>query len=643
MKSKRNQDPQIKEINVDQLVKDLRRGDDGAAPSLGPVSSPTSKKLVGKHSAAATKPNYQQSTSSQDNLINLSPPNKPTGHDTASSEDASTPDNRLSRSKKQRLRMQRKLQMRQAAQAGENENDSLPGMSENDSDDEASRSADNRGPRTPRLKGKRNYVERTSASAMAAASAGSCGWRDLACISFVLLLLGVAGFLKFQEEVFGSMDHLRSEADADADFYEILGVAHSATARDIKRAYRTKVMDVHPDRHPECTDCAQKFMATTKAYETLIDEDKRKVYDQTRGSYEPILSDYSVSLTYFNYHKVVTESPYVWVIEVYDDLDPSSKHFGSTWDVVAGSKLSSELVRFGRVNARRDGAVLSLLPIRARQYPTVIMFARDTLPSIFSLADMSSNVLSAWIQKNVPSHVNEGGSNRYKLLISGRYQEPPFIVKTASVRYARMLDFEYTQSKSVKGGLQTAVFDEFSGKELLTFAPQSIESILSLLVGLKERLVLPINRDNLADACLPDATENAVYCEFTNSIETPLNKTMTVDGGVVLQRVFAPTVSGETVLDLQGGRLANNKELHFESIDIDAFMSEKFPESFFGMLKRNRNTLVVALCMVAVFLAVTKVGALQITIAVAFLSMLVGLLSSPLAGSFFEWFNAKLR
>lgn len=636
MKNKKSQKAEIKEINVDDLVMVLKKKERDEPTPAKPVSHKL-KKADDKRPDEASKP-IGNSADTKEKIPNESQNAAVPVSDASQPSESVMGNGQMSRSKKQRLRLLRKLQLRQADQGPGGDNESISNGSVGElSDDEASRGTDPRGPRTPRPKGKRNYVERTSQSALAAPPPGSCGWKDAACIFFVLLLVGIAGFLKFQEEVFGSMDHLRSEADADADFYEILGVAHSATARDVKRAYRTKVMAVHPDRHPECSDCAQKFMATTRAYETLIDDEKRRIYDQTRGSYEPILSDYSVSLTYFNYHKLVTESPSVWVIEVYDDLDPSSKHFASTWDVVAGSKLASELVKFGRVNARRDRAVLSLLPIRARQYPTVIMFSKDTLPSIFSLADMSGSALTAWIQKNVPSHVNEHMNNRYKLVLAAKSSEPAFMIKTASVHFARVFDFDYNPVRSGKNGVMMSVSDTVTGKTLLPSQVLQYDAIPSFLNALKERLVVPVNRENLADVCSPDISDNSVYCEFVSSVEAPYNKARVIDGGIVVQRVYAPQAGHGYVLDFQGSRIDSSP------IDLEVFINEKFPESFFGLLKRNRNTLVVAISMVAVFLAVTRVGALQITIAVASLSIVVGLLSSPLAKAFFEWFNAKLR
>lgn len=64
------------------------------------------------------------------------------------------------------------------------------------------------------------------------------------------------------------------------DFYEILEVERNATSNDIKRAYRKKAKLYHPDLHPDDEEAEKKFKEVTAAYEVLIDENKRRVYDQ---------------------------------------------------------------------------------------------------------------------------------------------------------------------------------------------------------------------------------------------------------------------------------------------------------------------------------------------------------------------------
>jgi molecular chaperone DnaJ len=64
------------------------------------------------------------------------------------------------------------------------------------------------------------------------------------------------------------------------DFYEILGVSKSASADEIKKAYRKTAMQFHPDRNPGDKAAEDKFKEAAEAYEVLSDADKKAKYDR---------------------------------------------------------------------------------------------------------------------------------------------------------------------------------------------------------------------------------------------------------------------------------------------------------------------------------------------------------------------------
>lgn len=64
------------------------------------------------------------------------------------------------------------------------------------------------------------------------------------------------------------------------DFYSILGVGQSANQAEIKKAYRQKAMQYHPDRNPGDAVAEAKFKEVAEAYATLSDDQKKAQYDQ---------------------------------------------------------------------------------------------------------------------------------------------------------------------------------------------------------------------------------------------------------------------------------------------------------------------------------------------------------------------------
>jgi len=107
------------------------------------------------------------------------------------------------------------------------------------------------------------------------------------------------------------------------DFYEVLGVSKSASAEELKKAYRKLALEWHPDRN-KSAQANEKFKEINQAYEVLSDPQKRSTYDQLgHAAFEPGAGGFGAA---GGYARTYQQGPFTYSYTTYGG-DPAGSPF----------------------------------------------------------------------------------------------------------------------------------------------------------------------------------------------------------------------------------------------------------------------------------------------------------------------------
>ncbi|CAD7940966.1 unnamed protein product [Amoebophrya sp. A120] len=238
-------------------------------------------------------------------------------------------------------------------------------------------------------------------------SAGGAGGglRSQVCqIALILVVMLFLGVLKAGEESFNEGDGPKRTSDEE-DFYSVLDVTRGVIESDLKKSYKKLALRWHPDKNPNCDECLKKFQKISRAYETLGDRRKRKLYDQTSAVDLDSLPSAAEAITTKNWREKVLNSNDIWVLQTYSEVDSACRSFHQMWEeVVTGSTLGQS-VKFGRIHYGQDRDLLNQLPIAARIHPTVFLYTPslpgETTPTL-PHSRATPDKIHKWITTHVP-------------------------------------------------------------------------------------------------------------------------------------------------------------------------------------------------------------------------------------------------
>ena len=193
-------------------------------------------------------------------------------------------------------------------------------------------------------------------------------------IIFSLILMIIFQFKYEYDRKYSSSNN---EYDMD-HYFKILGLEPGEDIKEIRKAYKKLSKIWHPDKHPNCQSCKEKFLKISEAHEILT-----KNENSNKNFY---FKSHPIILTLKNYHNLVEKSNDFWIIFVYEGgREKYIQHFISIFDEIS-SKFKS-IIKFGIIDAIKQENLLTFLPFKFPILPAIYTHLTGEINEFYSNID----------------------------------------------------------------------------------------------------------------------------------------------------------------------------------------------------------------------------------------------------------------
>lgn len=258
-------------------------------------------------------------------------------------------------------------------------------------------------------------------------------------------------------------------------YYEKLGIQHTATTKEIRKAFKKLVQKMHPDKNPNDPNAEEKFREINEIYEILKDEKTRKIYDRKgedgikdmkdeqegrkpnyhRRSY----NDYQMEGLYDDDDEIVTfdssefdfvdRGSDIWFVNFYSTWCSHCHDLAPTYRLLAKSFFGT--INVGAVNCQEQRYLCNQQGIRS--YPSLVLYVRGRRIDHRG-HDRSLEGLIKWTFAQINPKINRISTSNYlKAIISGKMSDSYII----SVCSSDADCIEETNNKKL-----AAAFDKFA-------------------------------------------------------------------------------------------------------------------------------------------------------------------------------------